>query len=302
MAKNYFNRYVWLIDLINRHGYITMPEINNAWQRSSLNDDHSAMAERTFFNHKESIRDTFGLEIKCDRSMGYYIENSGEIGKDGVRNWLLQSLSLNNILNESSDMKDRILFEKIPSSQRFLTEIISAMRDGKMIGLTYQSFNRPEPHSFMAAPYCLKLFKQRWYMLARSEDYDQPRIYSLDRIVDMEEMEETFELPKDFDGEAFFSNYFGIVIGDGSKVEDVRLKVRADQVKYYRSLPLHHSQTEVETTDGYSVFQYHVAPSFDFWQEILSKGDTVEVLAPEGFRNWVADTAANMSRLYSDKH
>lgn len=36
------------------------------------------------------------------------------------RNWLLQSISLNNILNESSDMRDRIPFEPIPSSQKYL--------------------------------------------------------------------------------------------------------------------------------------------------------------------------------------
>ena len=302
MAKNYFNRYVWLIDLINRHGYISMPEINDAWRRSSLNEDGQGIPERTFFNHRDAILDTFGLEIKCDRSLGYYIANSGDIEGDSVRRWLLQSLSLSNIVNESSDMRDRILFEPVPSSQKFLTEIISAMRDGKMISMTYQSFNRPDPHTFMAAPYCIKLFKQRWYMLARSEGYDTPRIYALDRMVDMEEMEETFELPAGFNAEAFFRDYFGIIIGDGSEAEDVLLKVDKSQVKYYRSLPLHSSQEEVETADDYSVFKFHIATTFDFWQEILSKGDTVEVLAPEGFRQWIAGTAKNILGKYEKEN
>ena len=32
---------------------------------------------KNFFNHKDAIHDTFGLEIKCDRRLGYYIGNSG---------------------------------------------------------------------------------------------------------------------------------------------------------------------------------------------------------------------------------
>ena len=299
MAKNFFNRYVWLIDLINRHGYISFPEINRAWCFSKLNKGGGNLSERTFFNHKDAIFDTFGIDIQCDRTLGYHIVNSGDLGSDGLRNWLLQSISLNNILNESSDMRDRILFEPIPSSQKYLTEIISAMRDGKMIGLTYQRFGRPEPCSIIVAPYCVKMFRQRWYMLAKSEEYDRPSIYALDRIQGMEEMEESFKLPKKFNAEEFFRNYFGVIIGDDYEVEDVKLKVKADQVMYYRTLPLHRSQQEIETTDEYSVFRYHIAPTYDFWQEILSKGDTVEVLEPAGFREWMAATAANLNKIYS---
>lgn len=301
MAKNYFSRYVWLIDLINRHGYITMPEINRAWRNSSLNDTGEDMPERTFFNHKDAILDTFGLEIKCDRTMGYYIKDSGAISDTGMRTWLLQSLSLNNILNESSDMRDRILFEQIPSSQKFLTDIISAMRDGKAISITYQGFSRPESSTFTAYPYCVKIFRQRWYMLAKTPKWDFPTLYALDRMIDMEEMEETFELPKDFDAEKFFSNYFGIII-ENAAPEDIRLKVDADQVKYYRSLPLHHSQQEVETTEQYSVFSLRVVPTFDLLQEILAKGNTVEVLSPAPLRNWVAEKAGKMNEIYKSQN
>ena len=170
-----------------------------------------------------------------------------------------------------------------------------------MIGLTYQNFSRPEPCSIIVAPYCLKMFRQRWYMLAMCEEYDQLRIFALDRIQGMEEMEESFKLPKKFNAEEFFRNYFGVIIGDDFEVEDVKLKVNADQVKYYRTLPLHRSQQEIETTDEYSVFRYHIAPTYDFWQEILSKGDTVEVLEPAGFREWMAETAANLNEIYSKK-
>ena len=298
MAKNYFKRYVWLIDLISRHGYISMDEINRAWRNSPLNDNKANLSERTFHNHKKAIEDTFGLVIDNDRTLGYYISNSGDLDGTGARTWLLQSLSLNNVLNESSDMKDRILIEQVPSSQKFLTDIICAMREGKVINMTYQSFSTPEPHSFDAAPYCVKLFRQRWYMLAKTPKWTRPRVYALDRIIDMEQMDRSYSVPENFDAEAFFDNFFGIIVSDNGKPQQVRIRVDEDQVKYYRSLPLHHSQQEIINEDGSSDFTYSLVPTFDFWQELLSKGDTIEVLEPAQLRGWMKDTVRNLSEMY----
>ncbi len=285
MAKNYFDRYIWLIDTINRHGHISFREISDLWAHSPINKlGENYLPERTFHNHREAILDTFGIEIKCDRSLGYYIANSEDMEEDGIRRWLLESLSMNNLLNESRDMRDRILFEEIPSSQRWLTAIVNAMRDNKTIEMTYQSFNRTEPTSFEAHPWCLKLFKQRWYLLARSEAYKEPRIYALDRIRAVSETQNALKIPKKFKADEFFSHYFGIIVDD-CQPETIQLKVEASQVKYYKSLPLHSSQREIESTDKYTIFEYKLVPTFDFEQEVLSKGPWVEVLAPESFRD-----------------
>lgn len=285
MAKNYFDRYIWLIDTINRHGHISFKEISYLWAHSPINKlGENYLPERTFHNHREAILDTFGIEIKCDRSLGYYITNSEDMEEDGIRRWLLESLSMNNLLNESRDMRDRIIFEEIPSSQRWLTAIVNAMRDNKTIEMTYQSFNRAEPTSFEAHPWCLKLFKQRWYLLARSEAYKEPRIYALDRIRAVSETQNAHKIPKKFKADEFFSHYFGIIVDD-CQPETIQLKVEASQVKYYKSLPLHSSQREISSTDEYTIFEYKLVPTFDFEQEVLSKGPWVEVLAPESFRD-----------------
>ncbi len=44
------------------------------------------------------------------------------------------------------------------------------------------------------------------------------------------------------------------------------------------------SQKMVMETSDYTLFQYHLVPTFDFKQEILSRGSTFEVLSPEWFR------------------
>ena len=293
MAKNFFKRYIWLVDLINRRKYVSFKEINEAWMRSPLNETGDPLSERTFFNHKDAIAGMFGIEILNDRSLGFYIGRS-DVGSDETSDWMLHTLCLNNVLHENADMKDRILMEKVPSSERFLTDIISAMRDFRVIRLCYQSFRHPEPFCFNVRPYCVKYFKQRWYLLGDSDL--GLRIYSLDRFVDMEELEERFEIPKGFDAEEYFGNYFGVIIGE--EPEDVKIRVVPDQVKYFRTLPMHGSQRETVQEDGSSVFSYHIAPTLDFVQEILSHGADVEVLEPAELRESIADIIAGMASRY----
>lgn len=293
MAKNFFKRYIWLVDLINRRKYVSFKEISEAWMRSPLNETGDPLSERTFFNHKDAIAGMFGIEILNDRSLGFYIGRS-DVGSDETSDWMLHTLCLNNVLHENADMKDRILMEKVPSSERFLTDIISAMRDFRVIRLCYQSFRHPEPFCFNVRPYCVKYFKQRWYLLGDSDL--GLRIYSLDRFVDMEELEEHFEIPKGFDAEEYFGNYFGVIIGE--EPEDVKIRVVPDQVKYFRTLPMHGSQRETVQEDGSSVFSYHIAPTFDFVQEILSHGADVEVLEPAELRKSIADIIAGMASRY----
>ena len=294
MAKTFFKRYIWLVELIHRKGYISFREINEAWRRSQLNDTGEPLSERTFFNHKKAIAEMFGIEILNDRALGFHIRRS-DIGDDETANWMLHTLSINNILHENSDMKDRVLLDKPPSSERFLTDIISAMRDSKAIRLCYKNFRRREPSDFIVRPYCVKYFRQRWYLLGDSNL--GLRIYSLDRFVDMEEMEDRFELPAGFDAEAYFRDYFGVIVLE--KPQDIRIRVVPNQVMYFRTLPIHQSQKEIPQPDGSSVFTYRVAPTYDFIQEVLSCGDEVEVLAPQSLREHIQNKVKKMEQIYN---
>ena len=85
----------------------------------------------------------FDINIVCDKKGGYkyYIENAEDMEKGGVRTWLLNTFAVNNLINESHHLKRRIMFEQIPSGQKFLTPIIEAMRDGLSVEITYKSFD-----------------------------------------------------------------------------------------------------------------------------------------------------------------
>ena len=282
------NRYVWFVTTIYNRGPITLEEIQHRFESHFGRGEE--LSERQFHRYTDAVEELFDIEIKYSRSQrGYVVADHEGIDNMGMRKWLIQTFSVNNILHESQDLKNRILLENVPSGQQHLTTIVDAMRESVALSMTYHSFHREEPSTFEVEPYCVKLFEQRWYMLGMS---DKLRIYALDRIKALEPTERKFKLLKKFDAAKFFEDYYGIIIGDEDfEVEPVALKVDWWQSKYLRTLPLHHSQVEVERNEEYSIFEYRLCPSFDFQQKLLSMGDSVGVLAPMLLRTIIREKA-----------
>ncbi len=285
------NRYVWFVTTIYNRGPISLADLQHRFESHFGRGEE--LSERQFHRYTDAVEELFDIEIKYSRSQrGYVVADREGIDNMGMRKWLIQTFSVNSILHESQDLKNRILLENVPSGQQHLTTIVDAMREGVALSMTYHSFHREEPSTFEVEPYCVKLFEQRWYMLGKSEGYDELRLYALDRIKALEPTKRKFKLPKKFDAEKFFEDYYGIIIGDEDfDVEPVALKVDSWQSKYLRTLPLHHSQVEVERTDEYSIFEYRLCPSFDFQQKLLSMGDSVGVLAPMLLRTIIREKA-----------
>ena len=114
----------------------------------------------------------------------------------------------------------------------------------------------------------------------------------------METTQSTFALPRDFDAEAIFSQSVGVMLNPNPEL--VSLRVKGLDRDYLRTLPVHHSQKEVERTDEASVFTYYVRPTYDFIQELLSFGANVEVLKPQWLRQRIKSIIAETGRLYAD--
>jgi hypothetical protein len=299
MAKDLFNRYIWLVDTIYRAGKITFEEINERWSRNETSEGKE-IPLRTFHNHRVAIEEMFDINIECDKRDGYvyYIQNKDDMERGGVRAWLLNTFAVNNLINESHKLKHRILFEQIPSGQRFLTPLIEAMRDGLSVEMTYQGFWHDEPYTCVIEPRCVKIFKQRWYVIAKSILHDAVRVFSLDRIQEARVTDIPFKLPPGFDPESRFEDRFGIIVDDDIEPCKVEIKAYGNKCKYLRTLPLHHSQEETGTTGTHSVFSYFLAPTFDFRQEILSHGEEIEVLSPRWFRDEIKNIIRDMNKLY----
>lgn len=296
-----FQQIIWLADTVYSNKSITLEEIERKWSQSSYNNyKQSRYDKRTFHRHRDLIMELFGIEIKCNRATNeYYIANdvSGK-SASGVRAWIINTFALNNLSNLTAGMQERVIFEEIPEGTRYLSTIVNAMRQNRQLVVSYQGFKRPEPHTFFLAPYCLKVFKQRWYLVGKPHDHPEetePRVYALDRITVLTETTEPFKLPKKFIPQEHFANYYGVFCGSQFKPERIRVRVGENSIPYLRSLALHASQTEPEP----GVFEWFVAPTFDFIQQLRTYGSELEVLAPQSLRDKFAAEAKNLMKMYS---
>ena len=301
MAKNTVNSYVWLAETIYKAKKISFEEINRRWMDDDMSEG-KPLSIRTFHKWRIAIEEMFGLIIENEQGgkYRYYIQNADELRSGTMRSWLFNTLTVSNLMMDSVSIKDKVLFEVIPGGEEYLPAILEALKKNLVLGMTYQGYSRNEANTFEVEPYCLKAFKQRWYLVARSPYYNKIMIYALDRVLWMEIKDKSFKYPKKFNPQSFFDDCFGIIADQSVGVETVKFKVSAGQANYLRSLTLHQTQQEIERTDEYSIFSVHLRPTFDFRQELLSQGCDIEVLSPKWFRDEMADIAKRMWNKYKD--
>lgn len=296
MAVNLFARYVWLMDTIRRYGRITRDEINRRWVKSPLSDGHP-IPRRTFINYRQAIEQLFNVNIECDpKTFEYYIVQN-DSRNDSVTDWLLNTTAMSNVLSGAREVSDRIFIEDVPSAREFLHVVIDSLKVNAVIRFTYHPYTRSAPTPDVAIePYFLKIFRQRWYITGRNIRDNRIKTYALDRMTAVELTEERFEIPPGFDAGEYQSKSFGIVFDMGED-RDVVLKVDARQAKYFRALPLHHSQKEM-IHDSFSMFHYHLRLTPDFIEEILSHGSSVTVMQPRELRALMRHTLEESLRNY----
>ena len=295
-------KYIWLIDTVRRAGKISLEEISDRWERNKDLSDYKPLSRSTFNRWKDAIFSQFGIIISCQRAGGYlyYIENPEDIEEDELKKWMLDSFSISNLVGENLSLKDRILVSRIPSAGTYLAALLEAMKENRVVTITYCRFDRSESHKVSIEPYCLKLFENRWYVLARNVQYDDLRIYGLDRIEDLSMTDDTFRLPKDFSASDYFSNYYGIVTDKGMKPQHIVVRAYGSHIPYIKSLPLHHSQRLLEDNGEYADFEFFLTPTYDFVMGLLHVGAMIEVISPETLRNTMKGWISDMYNLYKN--
>lgn len=298
---NHLQKYTWLIDTIRRAGKISHKDLSDRWERNKDLSDCRPLHRATFNRWRDAILDQFGIIIDCQRVGGYhyYIANLEDIDDDRLKKWMLDSFAVRNIIGENLSLESRIIVDEIPSGRDHLTAILDAMKENHIISMTYRPFGKSNGYTFSVEPYCVKMFENRWYLLARN-DFGDVCLYGLDRMESLAVTSETFALPKDFDAAAYFSTAFGIIAGTDVKPEIIVIRANKGHKYYLKSLPLHHSQRLIEDCGEYADFELYLAPTLDFIMKLLQFGAMVEVISPVSLRKTMKGWIADMYQLYEN--
>ena len=286
-----FHQYIWIINTLRAFRQLTFEELNQKWQEDQIADGNPL--QRSSFNrHRDAILDMFGIVIDCDKkNYRYFISNQAVLSDDSIERWLFSTLTVHGVLADSAAVKERLVLENAPVGEEFLDIVIRAIRTNRRLRIGYQKF-QSEGYEKVVCPYALKLFHQRWYLLALN-DNEQMRIYGLDRMTMLQLTDNTFEMPVDFSPQAYFLEYFG-VLTDNTPLAHVVVRAHKWMPNYLRTLPLHHTQRELASTPDYADFSFDIRPTSDFLGELLRHSDGIEVLQPlelrERMRQMIAET------------
>jgi hypothetical protein len=298
MAKNLIAKYIWMVDTIERHGAITRERLNQLWMQSEFSDGNP-LPRRSFYNYRNGIADTLGIDIEFNQSTyEYYIAHDGTDTANRRMQWLLDSMSISGMVSSSSDLSSRILLEYVPSAREFLPMIIDAMRQNLRIKFSYKSYMRAnQQNGIIIEPYFVKIFNQLWYVIGYNTADKKIKTYSLDRMSNVNITDAKFEMPEDFVPEEFFADCYGITT---NQAEPKRIAIKAEptQAKYLRALPLHPSQQE-ELHDNYSIFRYKMRNTYDLRERLLSHGSSIEILDPPELKAQIVDEMKKALENYS---
>ena len=289
-----FKEYIWLVNTIRRAKRISLAEINELWVKTDMSGG-VPLARATFNRHKDAIEDIFGLYIDCDHRDGYryFIGNERVLRENSVQNWMLSTLTVNNLVSESLSLQKRILLEPVAYADDYLPTVIEAMKRGVRIAIQYRKYGAEEPKALNFEPYCLKMFHQRWYVLGhfhRDATEEKPEsdyfgMFSFDRILEMSLTDIKFKVDPAFDAEAYFSECYGVLVNDDTEPMKVLVRVFGYDRYYTRDLPIHHSQRVIGQGEDYVDYELFLRPTSDFIRYLVGFGDQLQVLSPE----WIAD-------------
>lgn len=265
------------------------------------------VSERTLERDFNTLKTDFGLDISYDRSLkGYRLEEDQE--RLGTFFKFAELSSLADLYE--AGLKDYKTFQKwvIPDdSSEFkglhnMKKALQGIMLSQKLSFTKVNFYQNTRNEYIVTPLRLKEYLNRWYLIAVPEDINEIRTFGLDRIENLEVLSDKAKSIKNESQQLKqFLDIIGLNYNETQDVQKVVLKADNKQIKYLRSLPLHHSQICVENNDEneWGTVTYELKPNYEFETQILKLGAMVQVLEPVWFREKVAGHIQTMHELYN---
>ncbi len=182
--------------------------------------------------------------------------------------------------------------------QEWLYHLYNHIREKQAVSIMYHPFGRKRSNHLMS-PYILKEFQKRWYLIGYHHDKEQIRTLALDRIQEVKESLTAYIHDEGFNAATYFSDVIGLTISPGSAPQRILLMATGLQIQYFKTRPMHSSQTLIEEQDDYAIFSLNVIINFELVSELFSYREGVEVLEPQSLRDEMQEVIQNMGKRYS---
>ncbi|MFN4763686.1 helix-turn-helix transcriptional regulator [Gillisia sp. Q332] len=273
-------RYTRIISILRRRP-MSYDEIQReiALDHSSIEED-LLTSQRTFQRDIKNIATIYDIEIGSDKSTNKYFikDDVEEIHSRRLR----ENSEIVNAIRLSKGFGESLIFEERRSlGTEHMAGLIHAIQNRLSVKFEYHKYWDESVSDRTVNPVALKEARNRWYLIA--QDGDKVKNFALDRIKNLVISEFRFA-PIEYNVHQEFENSFGIINGTNEEAERVVLSFTPQEGRYVESLPLHHSQELVLKNEEEIRFSYFIRPTYDFRMELLSYGDQVKILKPEGLK------------------
>lgn len=261
--------YLILEEMLRHPEGITRAEMVERIQR----DGETGYNRKMFVKDLPLIREAMDIDIfsrDCGKNVWLYqIGRSTAEEQERARmiSTLVANILESQFLREFRELGERVQPIVIPRGHEHLHVIGTALRENRILACTYRKFTDSEPYLCTLRPYALKAYEGRWYLLARKNDELEFKHFSLDRIQRLELTAKTFR-PIRFNVEEFYAPFFGTYCDQKLRPQHILITTDEQTAHYFRTLPLHGSQEELEPIDGAYRFRLRMCVTPDFEMEM----------------------------------
>lgn len=161
-----------------------------------------------------------------------------------------------------------------------LNDLFNAILYQKVLHIEYQTFRNEGVEVFSMHPQYLKQYNNRWFVLGTHSKYDPITTLSIDRIVAIKEVKDTYEV-SDIDFTERYEDIIGITRGLDTEITTITLHANSGLAAYMLTQPMHGSQKNGELNNDGLTFTLDVIPNYELEQQILSFGEALKVVAPQ---------------------
>lgn len=240
---------------------------------------------RTFQREILEIESLFNVEIVCNSEGQYYIAEN-HMSQEVER--FAQNFLFINYQKYFENFEDHIAFDhSCVKGIEYLSDIQHAIKNKNCLLLKYAKFNQKDPstQNRNIAPYGLKEYKGRWYLLGKDIDKNEFRTFGLDRIHELAVTNQRFVMPTGFNIYSHFNESIGVTIDKDKPTEIVELKTNKFLGNYIKNLPLHTTQKIVEENEESIVFRFKLQINNELINELMQYSDDLTIIRPLSLRN-----------------
>ena len=186
---------------------------------------------------------------------------------------------------------------RLEGCQPIYDQLLDAIVNRRNVRIRYESLQEQKELVTRLSPYQLFFSRRSWYVVGRSSLHRAKRTFHLGRILNIETLDDHFQIPRGFSIDRYLRNAWHMIPEKG---RDSEVVVRFSKLVAQNVAEVHWHKTQrlVWRSDGTLDFHATVSGLNEISWWILGYGDQAEVREPPALRRLVADRAKRMAAMY----